>query len=194
VVHEKFTGEIAFCWTNVEVVQIGGKEVRVGASILNEPRQGLTGQFDWGMCRILGTTGTPGFLASQANTPDLTPMFSAGQPIWRLTGDGAPRCRIWSRTVAHGSMLIGGFMPGEYELGLDHRLAVGSVGSTEFKPESFDYRGTSGQNAFEVCLVPVDYADAAIADEPPGGFTGGGAMWVQPRTDAIIEAINALGR
>jgi len=194
VLHEKFTGEIGFFWINVEIVRLGGKEYRVGASILNEPRQGLSGQFDWGMCRILGTTGTPGFLASQASTPNLMPSFRPGEPVWRLNASQAPRCRIWARVVAHGALGIGGFMPGEFELGLDYRLAVGSVGSSEFKPESFNYRGSQGQNAFELCLVPVDYADAAIADEPPGGFAGGGPMWVQPRTDAIIEAINALGR
>jgi hypothetical protein len=196
ILHEKFTGEISFFWTNVELVKLAGKEYRVGASILNEPRKDLPGQLDWGLFRILGTLGSPGLLASQASTPDVRPALKPGAAVWNLGAAGTPKCRLYTKAPPiKPATEIAGFLPGQYEVDLDRRLGVGSATiAPPYRVEFFDYRGERAKVDFDVCLAPVDYADARIAEAPAGGFKGGGPMWMEPRTDAIIEALNALGQ
>lgn len=202
VIHEDLDGKVYFHWTNVEFVTVAGKQRKILAGLLQPPDRSRTTDLDWGMFRVDPDRFGAKELAF-CQTPDMPDSLNPSSAIWSLAGTKFPPCHVLAPAIPQPAAVSDYTGSPFYYPMFDasHRLSVVGLHEVFVKgapPPSYKAMnlvlnsGEKSHAAIDISLVPVDYADAKIAEEPASGFIGGGPMWIEPRTERIIDALHRL--
>jgi hypothetical protein len=170
---------------------VGGQEHRVSAGLLRPLNLNLNTDLDWGMFRI-GYDPRAAMMA-EAVTPDLSGVLKPSDAVWSLAETSVPKCYAWvlKKDAPSLGFDVAQSSPGPLIAG--YRLSVVGLGAPDSTClKMIVKREGEAIVGLDVSLAPVDYSDAKIAEEPANGFVGGGAMWIEPRTDRILDALHQL--
>lgn len=193
IIFQSRKNEIGLHWTNLEFVTLGQRELQIPASIMpRSPTEGPPASLEWGLFR-LGPVGFTPWI--EKSVPDWSKVADPDKAVWSTAGTGAAQCVLWqpAPNVPKLGLDISGAPGAPNLIGNTYRLSTHSAALPGMATVKLILSaGAAPQYGLDISLAPVDYADAQIAEEPAGGFVGGGAMWIEPKTDRILDALHQL--